>query len=147
MTGANPIFYGMLLMSRAGTGKVLATMASAMNLNFTGYALGQADGSTNVVLVNKDATSAVSASVNVGAPVAGASAIYLMGASLTATTGVTLAGAGISAAGAWSPNPPYALPSTGSVVSWPVDMIRFLSVHPRMRRGWNRWVSSVIREL
>jgi len=117
ITGVNPIFYGMLLMSLVGSGDVLETTATAGSLNFTGYTLARADGSRSVVLVNKDASTGVTASVDMGGPVASASAIYLRGASLTATSGVTLAGAGVTAAGAWKPNPPYALSSAGNVVT------------------------------
>jgi hypothetical protein len=96
---------------------MLATKASAGNLNFTAYTIAPTDGSTNIVLVNKDATSGVNASIDVGSPVTAASAIFLQASSLTATTGVTLAGAGVSAAGAWAPKPAYALPVSGNVVT------------------------------
>jgi hypothetical protein len=132
VTSARPLFYGMLLMARAGTGNVLATTASAGNVNFTAYAVAQADGSTNVVLVNKDPTSGVKASVDVGAAVSAASAITLQGPSppsLTATTGLTLAGAAISSTGAWTPNPPYALPATGNIVTVVVPPASAAVVH------------------
>ena len=54
VTAAAPLFYGMLLVSRAGTGNMFATIARAGNLAFSGYAIHLSDGSTNVVLVNKD---------------------------------------------------------------------------------------------
>jgi hypothetical protein len=117
VTGAQPIFYGMLLFTMAGTGKVLATTASAGMLNFSAYAVLHADGTTSVVLVNKDSTSAVHASVDVGTSVSSAGAIYLQGPALTATTGVTLAGAGISPAGAWTAGAPTALAAAGNVVT------------------------------
>jgi hypothetical protein len=117
ITGVNPLFYGMLTLAQAGTGNVLATKASAGSLNFTGYALGRSDGSTSVILVNKDAMSGVQASVDMGAPVTSASGIYLQGPSLSATSGVTLAGAGVSATGGWTPSAPYAMSSMGNVVS------------------------------
>jgi hypothetical protein len=131
ITGVNPIFYGMLLMSVAGTGNVLATTASAGSQNFTAYALAQADGSTSIVLDNKDATSGVNASVDVGAPVASASAMYLQGPSLTATSGATFGGAAVSAAGVWNPRPPYALASAGNVVTVLVPPASAALVHLR----------------
>jgi hypothetical protein len=117
VTAAAPLFYGMLLVSQAGVGNMLATTASAGSLNFTAYTITPADGSTNVVLVNKDGTSGVNATINVGAAVASASAVFLQAPSLTSTTGVTFAGAGVTAAGAWDPKPAYALPVSGSVVT------------------------------
>jgi hypothetical protein len=127
--GVNPVFYGMLMMALAGPGNVLVTTASAGNLNFTANTIGAADGSMNVVLDNKDAMSGVVASVDTGTAVQSASAIYLDGPSLGATTGVQLAGAGISAAGVWNPNPPYALSSTGHVVTVTVPPASAALVH------------------
>jgi len=117
VTAAAPLFYGMLLVSQAGTGSMLATKASAGSLNFTAYSIAPGDGSTNLVLVNKDATTGVNASVDVGAPVTTASAVYLRAPSLTATTGVTFAGAGVTPGGVWSPHPPYDLPVKGNVIT------------------------------
>jgi hypothetical protein len=129
VTGANPLFYGLLLMSLAGNGNVLATTASAGSLNFSAHAIAQADGSTSVVLLNKDATQGISATVDVGRSVGSASAIYLQAASLDATSGVTLAGAGISAAGTWSPPPPYALSSSGNTFTVVVPPASVALVH------------------
>ena len=117
VTAAAPLYYGMLLVSQAGTGSMLATKASAGNLNFTAYSITPADGSTNIVLVNKDATSGVNASVDVGTAVTSASAVFLQAPSLDAKTGVTFAGAAVSAAGEWNPSPPYTLASKGTVVT------------------------------
>ncbi len=120
VTGVAPLFYGMLLFNLAGPGQALATTAVASNLDFTAYAIARKDGATSVVLDNKDAANGVRATVDVGTAVASASAIYLQGpapASLTATSGITLAGAGITPEGQWERNPPYALSTSGSTVS------------------------------
>jgi hypothetical protein len=120
VTGVAPLFYGMLLFNLAGPGQALATTAAAGNIDFTAYAIARSDGATSVVLDNKDTTNAVRATVDVGTAVASASAIYLQGptpASLTATSGMTLAGAGITPGGRWDRNPPYALSTSGSTVS------------------------------
>ena len=116
VTTAAPLFYGMLLVSRAGTGNMVATTATAGNLAFSGYAVNLSDGSTNVVLVNKDATTGISASVDVGVAVSSAQASYLTAPSLSSTTDITFAGAGVTATGAWTPHPPYALTVAGTVV-------------------------------
>jgi hypothetical protein len=117
VVGARPLFYAMLLFTQAGTGAMYATQASAQSLNFTAYSIGAADGSTTVVLVNKDATSGVQASVDAGASVGSASVMYLQASSLTATTGETLGGVEVGADGTWTPNPPYALSPAGHQVS------------------------------
>ena len=120
VTAAAPLFYGMLLVTRAGTGNMLATTAAAGGLNFNGYTITPADGSTRVVLVNSDATTGVNATVDVGAAVSTATALYLRGPSITSTTGVTLAGAAVSPQGAWAPQPAYALPHAGTRITVPV---------------------------
>jgi len=60
-------------------------------MNFKAYTVSPADGSTRIVLVNSDAGSSVNASIDIGAAVAAAGAVYLRGPSLTSITGVTLA--------------------------------------------------------
>jgi hypothetical protein len=129
VTGAQPIFYGMLLVASTGGGSVLATTISVSdNLNVTAYAVAT-DGSTNVVIVNKDSTNGIKASVNVGRSVATAAAVFLEGPSLLALSGVTFAGAGISPAGAWTPMPAWTLPVAGDVVSVVVPAASALILH------------------
>jgi hypothetical protein len=129
VTAAAALYYGMLFVARAGTGTMFATTARAGNLNFTGYSVALADGSTNVILVNKDAANGVNASVDVGAPVAAADATYLQAPSLAATSGVTLGGAGVSAGGAWNPQPPYALATNANVVTLLVPPASAVLIH------------------
>ncbi len=129
VTGAAPLYYAMLFLSRSGTGTLLGTTPSFGTLNVTAYSILQADGSINVVIVNHDQTSGLNASVDVGAAVTTANATYLQGPSLTATTGVTFAGAGVSATGDWTPNPPYAQSVAGHVVTVVVPPISAVLVH------------------
>ncbi|MDP9036102.1 MAG: glycosyl hydrolase family 79 C-terminal domain-containing protein [Myxococcota bacterium] len=129
VTAAAPLFYGMLFVSRAGTGTMLGTTAAAGNMNFSAYSILQSDGSTNVALVNKDATTGISASVDIGAAVTSASAMLLQAPSLAATNGVTFAGAGVTPTGAWNANPPYALPSKGNIVTVVVPPASAVLVH------------------
>jgi hypothetical protein len=124
VTGVAPLFYGMLLFYVAGQGPLLgttiATSISNTNPNFTAYAIGYtADASTSVVLINKNATTGVNVTVDLGAAVKSASAIYLQGAAPNNLTeaSVTLAGATVSPQGAWARNAPYTLPTTGNTVS------------------------------
>ena len=132
VTEAAPLFYGMLLFALGGTGNVLQTTASAGTVNLGAYAIGAADGSTNVFVNNKDAATAVTATVDLGAAVTAAAAIYLQGptpVSLSATTGVTIAGAPIEASGAWTPMAPYALTVTGQTVKVVVPPASVALVH------------------
>jgi hypothetical protein len=74
-----------------------------------------------VILDNKNASSGVNATVDVGSAASSASAIYLQGTpvgSLSApATAVTLAGASVTAAGVWNRNPPFIQTTSGSTVS------------------------------
>ena len=128
---ARPLFYGMLFLSMAGTGKSLATTAAAGSLSFSAHALQASDGAVSVFLVNKDPTSAVKATVDTGGAVTAGAVIYLEAPSLGATSGVKLAGAGISPAGAWKPGAPYALTPTGNSVSVTVPPASAALVHVR----------------
>jgi hypothetical protein len=116
-----PVFHGMLFFYLAGQGHVLDTAVSTTNPNFTAYALDYAaDGSTSVVLNNKNATIGVQVTVNVGTAVTSASAIYLQGApgSVTApAASVTLAGAHVSPKGTWARNAPFTQTTAGNTVS------------------------------
>jgi hypothetical protein len=130
VTGAQPIFYGMLLVASTGGGSVLSTTITVPDsLNVTAYAVTPADGSTDAVIVNKDTTHGIEASVNVGRSVATAAAVFLEGPSLLALSGVTFAGAGISPAGAWTPMPAWTLPVAGEVVSVVVPPASAVIVH------------------
>jgi hypothetical protein len=115
-----PEYYGMLLFTQAGTGPMVATTVNTSAQFFTAWAI-KANGFTGVVLNNKNAASGVNATVDLGAAVSSASAIYLQGSptgSLTVpATGVTLAGAPITPAGVWSRNPPYIQATSGNTVS------------------------------
>jgi hypothetical protein len=120
VTAAAPLYYGMLLVSRIGTGDMLATTASAGNSNLHAFTVSRADGTTVVVLVNGEASTGVNATVDVGAAVSSATAVYLRGASLTATSGVTLGEAPVNPDGTWSPKAPYTLSHTGNTLTVPV---------------------------
>jgi hypothetical protein len=117
-----PVYYAMLSFYLAGQGNLLDTTVQTSNPNLTAYALDyQADGSTSVVLDNKSSTTGVQVTVDVGAAVTSASAIYLQGmpaGSLTApASSVTLAGAQVTPQGTWARNPPYVQSTSGNTVS------------------------------
>jgi hypothetical protein len=115
-----PEYYGMLLFTQAGTGAMVSTTVTTSAQDFTAWAI-KANGFTSVVLNNRNASTGVNATVNLGASVSSASAIYLQGTSAggltTAAGSVTLAGAQVSAAGVWDRNPPYIQTVSGNNVS------------------------------
>jgi hypothetical protein len=102
-----PDYYGLLLFSMAGQGSVSQPTVTGTAVNITAYAVGLADGSTNVVLVNKDPTKTVQANVIVGAATTGSLTLFTGAGpsqSLTATTGFTLGGAEIVPGMPWTPS-------------------------------------------
>ncbi|HVR63371.1 MAG TPA: hypothetical protein VMU50_15830, partial [Polyangia bacterium] len=121
---AMPEYHGLLAFYLAGQGPLLGTTVTTANPNFTAYTVDyKADGSTMVVLNNKNATMGVQATVNLPATtkVTSASAIYLQGTpagSLTAAAPtVTLAGAQVTSKGEWARNPPFTQTVAGNAVS------------------------------
>jgi len=120
VTAAAPLYYGLLLVSRIGAGNMLPTKVTSTSTKLKAYTVTPEDGSTAIVLVNSEAATGVNATVDIGSPVTSASALYLRGSSLTATTGVTLGEAPVTAAGAWSPKSPYTLSHTGNTITVPV---------------------------
>jgi len=115
-----PEYYGILLFTQAGVGSMVSTAVTASAQYFTAWAI-KADGFTSVVLNNRNSSSGVNATVDLGAAVSSASAIYLQATpagSLTAAAGnVTLAGAEVSVAGDWPRNAPYIQTVSGNTVS------------------------------
>lgn len=115
-----PEYYGMLLFAEAGVGSMVSTTVTTSAQYFTAWAIKTSD-FTSVVLNNRNASSGVTATVQLGAGVTGASAIYLEATpagSLTAAAGsVTLAGAKVSVTGDWPRNAPYIQTVSGSSVS------------------------------
>jgi hypothetical protein len=126
---ARPELYGILTFALAGIGPLYATTTSAGALNFTAYAVGHADGSTDVVLVDKDPAMGVRASVDIGKPVSVAGATRLRGTALADTTGTTVGGATIGADGSFSPSPPALQPVSGNVVTVDVPAASAALVH------------------
>jgi hypothetical protein len=67
-----------------------------------------------VVLVNKDRTTSVNVTVNLGATFTRATLTPLTGPSLDSTTGEMLGGAPVWADGTWSPPAPATVPTSGA---------------------------------
>jgi hypothetical protein len=114
VVGARPIFYGMLLFAKAGQGSVLKTTGAPTSINFSAYAVGTAGSTSSVVLSNKDRTTTVHATVDVGSALSLAHGTRLAGPALEATTGVTLGGVAIGADGTFAPGAPETLTTSGT---------------------------------
>jgi len=113
---ARPDYYGMFLFAQAGQGDLYATTVTIAGVNFSGYTLGLADGTTSVVLVNKDEVQTVRATIALGKAAASAALTLLTGPSLASTTGFTVGGAVIASDGSWTAEPTSAVPVTGATL-------------------------------
>jgi hypothetical protein len=106
----------MFMFTLAGQGDLLATQVAASGLNFTAYAVGPAEGSTNVGLVNKDETETVHATVDIGKAATSGALTLLRGPSLSSTTGFTINGAPIAPDGTWAPASAPTIPIMGNTL-------------------------------
>lgn len=132
VVGARPEFYGVLLFALAGQGPVYKTTVSVQGgLNVSAYAVRSTDGSTNVVVVSKDATNGIHATIDLGTSVATAGVTYLQGPSLDATTGVTLGAAAIDPSGSFSPEGPIPLTVSGTSVTVDVPAASAALIHAK----------------
>jgi hypothetical protein len=113
---ARPDYYGMFLFDLAGQGTLFGTTVTATPVNFTAYAVGPADGTTNMVLVNKDPAVTVHATVDLGKAATTGTLTLLTGPSLGATTGFTIGGVPVNPDGSWTPTTSPTLPVTGTTL-------------------------------
>jgi hypothetical protein len=96
------MFYAMKLVSLAADGDLLKTSVSAQQSTLSAYAVASNNGTTYVVLNNKDSANAVETTIRFMQPVTSAEATILTAPSLTSGVGTTLGGAVIDKDGAWS---------------------------------------------
>ncbi|AXC11865.1 TsaC protein (YrdC domain) required for threonylcarbamoyladenosine t(6)A37 modification in tRNA [Acidisarcina polymorpha] len=132
VTGVNPLFYAMKLFSMAADGTLLKTSVSAQQGVFSAYAVSGNNGSTYVVLSNKDSANAVEASINFMQPMASATSTVLTAPSLTSTSGTTLGGSPINPDGSWSPTKiePVAVSNRTATVTIPAGSAAFIEALP-----------------
>jgi hypothetical protein len=116
--GARPEYYGLLMFTLLGQGEMLTTSVSAGGLNVTAYSVQPSGGGVNIVLVNKDSTQNVQATVACGQAVKKAALLEMTGPGLSATSGVAIQGASVNVDGSFTPGAPYAAPQiSGEVVT------------------------------
>jgi hypothetical protein len=98
---ARPILYGMKLAGTLAGGKMRPVTFDPLPANASAWAADMPDGKTRLVLINKDAVQRL----NVSLPATSEGKLWRLQASgLTATTGVTLAGAEIKPDHSWKPS-------------------------------------------
>lgn len=125
---AKPIFYGMLLASRAVNTSMLRTSFSAPQQAITAYAMqGIEKKSMQIALFNKG-TSDIEIALDTGLPIQRATVLELHAPSIAATTDVKFGGATVDSHGHWKPvegariaanqdgKIPFKLPATSAVL-------------------------------
>ena len=98
---ARPVFYGMKLAGTLTGGKMRPVTFDQPPVNASAWAAEMPDGSTRLVLINKDASQTLQVSI---ASAHDAKVWRLQAPELTSTSGVTLAGAEIKAGKTWRPS-------------------------------------------
>jgi hypothetical protein len=111
---ARPEYYGLLLFALAGPGTLLETQLSAGTVDATAYAVKGASGSLSVVVVNKDTLQNLILTITTGQNIHLATTQMMTGASLAATSGVTIQGAPVNPDGTFFPASPGTLTPAGT---------------------------------
>jgi len=114
---ARPEYYGILFQALAGQGALLATTISAGSLNVSAYTVENSPSQLSVIIVNKDTTQNLQFTTTCPGAVQSATMQVLTGPSLSATSGVTIQGAGVNADGSFSPQASYGLSVSGDSFS------------------------------
>jgi hypothetical protein len=122
---ARPEYYGILLFTLAGQGTLYTTSLSGIgSLNITAYAVKTSSGALNIIVVNKDSAQNLQLTVQLPQSASSATLFEMTqltsgagGPSLSATSGVTIQGAGIGANGSFSPGAAYTLSASGTELS------------------------------
>ncbi len=103
VTEIRPLFYGLLLAARTGSGPLVRTTVGAPSDTLAVWTVRRPDASFGVVVVNVDPDAAFDLTVDFATPVSAALVTALAGPALDATTGTTLAGAEVGIDGSWVP--------------------------------------------
>jgi hypothetical protein len=101
---ARPEYYGLLLFALAGQGTLLETQLSAGTVDATAYAVRTASGGLNLVVVNKDTLQNLILTIETNQNIQLATLQTMTGASLAATSGVTIQGATVNPDGSFFPH-------------------------------------------
>jgi hypothetical protein len=114
---ARPEYYGMLAFAVAGKGNLVKLTASQTDVNLSAFATKSAGGPFWVTVVNKDLFRPATIEITLPEGCSRAEACRLTAPSIESRDGVTLAGAQVSAEGAWSPGPAERITVSGAAAS------------------------------
>lgn len=103
---ANPLYYGMLMFSKASDGRLMTIRSVPQDsVNLSAYAVLQPDGTLQIILINKDLSKqafVALSTLNSGGRYNKAWAMRLKASSPSAVKGVSLGGNSVKADGTWS---------------------------------------------
>lgn len=127
---ARPEYYGILLFTLAGQGTLNTTQISVGGLNVTAYAVKTSSGGLNLVINNKDSSQNLRLTINLPQSASSAKLLEMTqltqgasGPNLSASSGVTIQGAGVGVDGSFSPNAAYILNPNGMQVQCYVPLL------------------------
>jgi hypothetical protein len=103
------VYYGLLLVSLAGTGSLLQVNLSVGSLDATAYAVKSASGNLNLIVVNKDTAQAMELTIETDQNIQSATLQIMTGPSLGALSGVTIGGGTVNSDASFSPASPTVL--------------------------------------
>jgi hypothetical protein len=105
VSAIRPEYYGMLLFSMMGPGRLLGTALSGPKLALSAYAV-EGQGKTSVMIINTEPATDIRILARLGRGPRTADINVLAAPALTSIEGVRLNGASVMADGSWSPTPP-----------------------------------------
>ena len=105
VTQIRPLFAGLQLAAGIGPGALVAATLADAPASVRAWAVRRPDATLAVALVNTDGEAEIEITIDMGAAVQSATAEWLTGPALDATTGVTFAGAAVGIDGSWTPGP------------------------------------------
>jgi hypothetical protein len=112
-----PLYYGLLLFSLAGTGTVVETSLNAGSVNASAYTIENRGGALTVIVVNKESGKDLQLLINAGRKIVKASAKLLTMPSLSSTSGLTIQGSSVGVDGSFSPKTASPLTVSGTNAS------------------------------
>lgn len=111
---ARPEYYGLLFFTLAGPGTLVETQLSAGTVDATAYAVRNANGGVNLMVVNKDSLQNLTLTIETNRSIWRATQQTMTGPNLAATSGVAIQGAVVNQDGSFSPASPDTLTPSGT---------------------------------
>jgi hypothetical protein len=128
---ARPLYYAMLMFHTAAQGQTIPVTVTA-HQNITVHATVGSDGTLRVTAINREPSTSVQVRIVPGRTYTHAGTQRLLGSSLSATSGITFAGSGVSSTGTWTPASPQAVYTSGGVyaISLPAASAAVVTLQP-----------------